>query len=204
MISQEELEQIKIYLEKADNPLFFFDDDNDGLCSYVLFRQFTGKGEGIPIKSHPALDISLLNKVEEHRPDTIFVLDKPIITQEFVDHTKVPVFWLDHHALVSLHGVYYFNPKKKDPHEVSSTTYWAYKTVGGKLWIAALGAISDWTIPDFFPEFAQQYADLLNDKTTAPDILFDSRFGELCRVFSFLSKGRTSDVKKRIRAVLSL
>ena len=204
MIPEEQLTEIKTYLEKAECPLFFFDDDNDGLCSYVLFRQFTGKGYGVPIKAHPALDITLLNKVEEHRPDYIFVLDKPLITQEFIDRVSVPVIWLDHHPLVHLNHVLYFNPKKQHPDEVSSTTYWAYKIVGGKLWIAVLGAVSDWTIPDYFHEFEKQYPDLTNGKSTAPDLLFNSRFGELCRMFSFLTKGRTGDVKKRIKHILNV
>jgi len=204
MIPSEELEELKNYLEKSENPLFFYDDDNDGLCSYALFREFTGKGVGVPIKVHPALDATLLNKVEEHRPDFIFILDKPIVAQEFVDNVKVPVVWLDHHTLIHLNGVKYFNPKKNNPDDVSSTTYWAYKTVGGKLWIAVLGAVSDWTVPDYFDEFKEKYPDLVNGKSTAPDLLFDSRLGELCRIFSFLTKGRTSDVKRRIKAVLEI
>lgn len=204
MIKQEELDEIKSYLEKSENPLFFFDDDNDGLCSFVLFRQFTGKGVGVPIKTHPALDVSLLNKVEEHRPDFIFVLDKPIVSQEFADNVKVPVIWLDHHPLVDLNGIKYFNPKKNNNDDTSSTTYWAYKAVGGKLWVAVVGAVSDWTIPDYFDTFKNEYADLVNGKNNAPDLLFDSKLGELCRIFSFLTKGKTSDVKKRIKAVLKI
>lgn len=204
MIPTEELEKIKDCLKRAENPLFFFDDDNDGLCSFILFRQFTGKGEGVPIKVHPALDANLLNKVEEHRPDYIFILDKPLVAQEFVEGVSVPVIWLDHHPLAELDGVRYFNPKQYNKDDASSTTYWAYKTVGGKLWIGCIGAVSDWTIPDYFNEFSEEYPDLTNKKDNAPDLLYDSKFGELCRIFSFLIKGKTSDVKRRIKTVLKI
>ncbi len=204
MIPEEELAEIKNYLEKSENPLFFFDDDNDGLCSFVLFRQFAGKGDYVPIKTHPALDVSLLNKVEEFRPDYIFVLDKPIITQDFIDGAKVPIIWLDHHPLVKIERVKYYNPKKYDKTDVSSTTYWAYEAVNGKLWIAVVGAVSDWTIPDYFEEFEKKYPDLINGKKTPPELLYNSKLGELCRIMSFLTKGKPSSVTRRIKAILKI
>ncbi len=204
MIPQEELDTLKLYLEKSEKPLFLFDDDNDGLCSYILFKQFTGKGIGIPIKIHPALDVNMLNKVEEHKPDFIFVLDKPLITQEFVDKANIPVIWLDHHPLIKLNNVEYFNPKKYNKDEVSSTTYWAYKAVKGKLWIAIIGAVSDWTIPDYFQEFKLKYNDLTNNQTNPPALLYDSKLGKLCKILSFCLKGRTSEVNRRIKAFLNV
>ncbi len=204
MIPSDDLERIKNYLEKAENPLFFFDDDNDGLCSFILCRNFSGKGAGIPIKTNPDLSAALLNRVDEHRPDYIFVLDKPIISQDFLDGVSVPVVWLDHHPVVQRERVIYFNPKLKNKNESSSTTYWAYKATGGKLWIATIGAVSDWTMPDFFDEFEKKYPDLTNNKKDPPSLLYDSKFGELCRIFSFLTKGKTSDVNKNIAAALAV
>ena len=204
MIPPEQLENIKGYLDRSENPLFFFDDDNDGLCSFILFRQFVDSGIGIPIKTHPDLSEALLNRVIEHNPDYIFILDKPVVSQDFLDQVNVPVIWLDHHSIVKRNNVKYYNPKLNDPNERSSTTYWAYKAVGGKLWIAAIGAVSDWTIPDFFEEFRKEYPDLVGDKKTPPELLYDTKFGKLCKIFSFLNKGKLSIVKKNVRDVLKI
>ena len=50
------LEEIKGYLEKSVNPLFFFDDDADGLCSFLLLYRYFKKGKYVPLKSSPALE----------------------------------------------------------------------------------------------------------------------------------------------------
>ena len=38
-IPESELKEIKNYMEKGENPLIFFDDDHDGLASYILFKK---------------------------------------------------------------------------------------------------------------------------------------------------------------------
>ncbi len=58
------LDKIKPYLENSSNPLIFFDDDADGLSSFLLIYKFIDKGKGIPIK-HRILDDSYLKSVEE-------------------------------------------------------------------------------------------------------------------------------------------
>ena len=58
MLNLSQLKEIKEHLEKAQNPLFFFDNDNDGLCSFLLLRRFIDRGRGIAIKSFPDLNVS--------------------------------------------------------------------------------------------------------------------------------------------------
>src|SRR3989344_3558509 len=93
------LEQIKEFLNKSENPLIFFDDDPDGLCSYLLLSRYFKKGYGVIIKASPKLDISYLRKVEEYCPDLVLILDQPSIEQEFVDKINVPIIWIDHHPV---------------------------------------------------------------------------------------------------------
>ena len=44
-ILDSELKEIRSYLEKSENPLVFFDDDHDGLSSYILIK---GSVQGPP------------------------------------------------------------------------------------------------------------------------------------------------------------
>ena len=45
MIPKKKLEELKDILQKAKNPLFFHDDDPDGLASFLLLRKFKGKAQ---------------------------------------------------------------------------------------------------------------------------------------------------------------
>ena len=55
MLTENQIEEIKEHLDKAQNPLFFFDNDGDGLCSFLLLQRFIKKGKGVAIKSFPEL-----------------------------------------------------------------------------------------------------------------------------------------------------
>ncbi|MDD5133112.1 MAG: DHH family phosphoesterase [Candidatus Nanoarchaeia archaeon] len=202
MIPTSQLKEIKDYLVNAENPLIFFDDDPDGLCSYLLMKQLNDNAKGIVIKSSPVLDVQYLKKIEELSPDIVFVLDKPLISQEFIDNVHVPIIWVDHHPLVQRKGVNYYNPRIKDEKDNSPTTYLVYKALNNNLWIATVGSIADWYIPDFLPEFKKQFPGLLEDQKKPEDILFNSKLGTLVKLFSFNLKGKTSDVRKNI-AILS-
>ena len=202
MISDEELAIIRSYLEKAENPVFLYDDDNDGLCSYLLLKQFCGKGKGIIVKARPHVDKFFVNRINEYSPDIVFILDKPIILEEFVEEVHVPIIWIDHHPVQQIEGVKYFNPLKNNPNgHGMSTSYWCYKAVGGKLWLATIGVVSDWVIPEWIDEFKKRYPGLMEDQKTPEKILFETKLGELCKLFSFFTKGKISDVKKNIKLI---
>jgi len=200
MISKVELKEIRNYLELSQSPLFLFDDDNDGLCSFLLLRKFIQRGNGLQIKTNPEITESSLNLVTNHNPDYIFILDKPLVSQEFIDEAKIPIIWIDHHPPVKRRKVKYFNPMLKSNKE-TSTTYWCYKTVDGSLWIAVIGALSDYTIPDYFKEFRKKYPDLVSNKKTPQDLLYNSQLGKLCKIFSLINKAK-HDVFKRCAHML--
>jgi len=44
MLTETQINEIKEHLEKAQNPLFFFDNDNDGLASFLLLRRYIDRG----------------------------------------------------------------------------------------------------------------------------------------------------------------
>ncbi len=209
MITEDQLKEIKKYLDSSENPLFFYDDDNDGLCSYLLLRKYLGKGKGICVRGKPMLSSEFLRYVKENMPDKIFVLDKPIIDQDFIDNVNVPIIWIDHHTPIEREGVKYFNPRIENEKDRRNVAYWCYKVIllenkngSNGLWIASVGCISDWFLPEFYNDLRKKYKDLFNNEETPEDVLFKSKFGELCRIINFLLKGKVSDVNKSVRLLL--
>ena len=199
MIPENKLKEIRDYLDKAQNPLFFFDDDADGCCSYILFKKYCKKGRGVMLKSVPILDLKLFHKVDMLSPDVIFVLDIAVIDQEFIDKCNVPIIWIDHHQPLNRKGVHYYNPSLWDKDIQTSTTACCYKVTKQDLWIATLGAVSDWTIPDYAKEFSKIYPDLFSkDIKEPPQALFETKIGFLAKILLFNIKGKTSDAMKAV------
>jgi len=204
MIKEKELKEIRKLLEESENPLFFYDDDTDGLCSYLLLKKKYGKGKGICVKGSPVLDEKFVRKIKEVMPDRVFILDIPIVKQDFIDKVNVPIVWIDHHEVCDVEGVKIFNPRKENKDDNSPTAYWCYRVVEENLWIGMIGMIGDWFIPkDLMKEFSKY--DLLDVKVKDPgEALFDSKFGKLVRIFNFVLKGNISDVKNVVSVLLKI
>jgi len=209
MLTTEEILKIRELLHEAQNPLFFFDNDTDGLASYLLLRRFINRGKGVVIKSFPALSSSYASKLNEFNPDFIFILDKPLIEKEFLDKAlekNIRVVWIDHHPLQDkdvTKDIYYFNPlfSKENPTN-EPVAYWAYKIAEKKeeAWISLIGCIGDWFIPDFYNEAAKQYPDILPQKPkSAPAVLFSSDFGKLIKLLNLALKDKTTNVMKMLK-----
>jgi single-stranded DNA-specific DHH superfamily exonuclease len=207
MIPKNQLDEIRGWLEKAQNPVFFFDNDCDGLISFLLLRRFIKRGKGVSIKSFPSLNESYTRKIRELKPDVIFILDKPLVDKEFFEETKlqnIPVIWIDHHPFESeiTENVHYYNPRLNKPESSEPVSYWCYKLTKQDLWLAMIGSVADWHIPDFFDEFKKEYPDLIDDKKTASEILYKTRIGKLIQLFNFALKDRTTNVIKMIKLLV--
>lgn len=201
MLTQEQVDQIKDHLERAQNPIFFFDNDQDGLCSFLLLQRYIGRGKGVTIKSFPSLDASYFRKVEELNSDYIFVLDKPVISKEFfnkVEQFNIPLVWIDHHDVDNEipSFVSYYNPIFNGPSSNEPVTALCYQVTKRKedMWIAVLGCISDGYLPDFYGEFKKNYEDLAVEANTPFDVLYKSKIGELARILSNGLKDSTTNV----------
>tara|TARA_Y100000310_G_scaffold154821_1_gene154351 strand:- start:24 stop:1055 length:1032 start_codon:yes stop_codon:yes gene_type:complete len=205
MLKKTQIEEFRKYLKKSENPLFFFDDDPDGLCSYLILKKYIDKGKGAVLKTKSTLDLNLYHKVEEYMPDFIFVLDIPIIDQEFIDKSNVPIIWLDHHKPVKRKGVKYFNPLLNGSKTVP-TTYMAYKIAEEKdLLLGTVGSIADWYYPSFAKKFSKKYPDLLPEKIkNPPEAIFNSKLGEIINIFAFSLKKQTSKVHKISNLLLKI
>src|SRR3989344_1742281 len=199
------LKKIKELLDKSQNPLIFFDDDPDGLCSYLLLMKYLKRGDGVILKNSPTLDESYIVKVRQYCPDLVIVLDKPIISQDFVDKVNCPVIWIDHHPVIEIKGVKYFNPRFKNNEDNRPVTYWCYKLVNGEKWIAMMGIVSDWSL-EGFDKLKKDYKTLLGDaKIKSPDdVLYDTEFGKLIKIVSFVLKGVTSETYKFIELMMKV
>ncbi len=194
------LKQIKKYLEDSSNPLIFFDDDADGLASFLLIKKYLNRGRGVTVKNN-VLDESYLKSVDYYNPDLILVLDKHGISQDFVDKINVPILWIDHHPIEEVKGVKHFNPKYLDKNDNKPTSYWCYELVKENLWIASVGIISDWCL-EYYKEFCEKYKDLANPQLKEPpEVLFNTKIGILSKLFTFILRGKTADVKKYINVL---
>jgi len=200
MLSQKEIQEIREELLHCKQPLFFFHDDPDGLSSFLLFYRYIKEGNGVIVKTYPDLGTVFLKKVQEYNPDKIFILDKALVSQEFLDGVNCPVIWIDHHGPYERQRVKYFNPRIKDPNDNTPVSYICYKVVEQDLWIAMVGVVGDWQMPIFSKEFSEKYPDLLPKHITKPEkVLFSTHLGTLIRIFSFILKGKNKEAMKCVK-----
>ncbi|MBI4738859.1 DHH family phosphoesterase [Candidatus Woesearchaeota archaeon] len=192
-------------LDDCSRPIYFFGDDSDGLCSFLLLYRYKREGKGVCVKAKPKLDSKFLNVVRDYAPDKAFILDVPLLDQDFVDAANIPMVWIDHHPPLEVHKVKYFNPRKNEPAENICTTHLCFNVVRHArpqdLWIAMLGTVGDWQLPlDLAAEFSAKYPDLLSADVTRPEkALFDTPLGKLVRLYNFILNGKTPDVNQSIK-----
>jgi len=211
MLTEIQISQIKEHLEKAQNPIFFFHNDQDGLCSFLLLQRWLGRGRGVAVKTFPALDESYFRKVQELKADYVFILDVPLVSPEFFERLRevnLPVVWIDHHdvQLDNPRFVNYYNPFFNGKSTNEPVAVLCYQITGNKndLWIATFGAISDGFLPDFYNEFLEKYPDL-GIKTKNPfQVLYESKIGEISFMLSSGLKDKTSNVVSMLKFLMGV
>ncbi len=201
MLTPQQAAFLKEELMSASNPLFIHDDDPDGLCSYLLLYRQRKEGKGAILNSAPKLDERFLRKVEEVSPDKIFVLDIPIVEQEFIDKANRPIFWLDHHQPLERTKIHYFNPRIQNPDAYYPTTAMAYQVTQNPedMWIAMVGCLADWYLPNFVDQFKEKYPELLLETGDLTKLVYHQPIGQLVKLFFFILKGPTAEVRKSIK-----
>jgi len=168
MIPRERLQVMKKRIEQAKNPLFLFDDDADGVSSFLLCYDFVKRGYGVVVNTTPHLTMEHLHYVERYKPDLVVILDLAEVDQEFIDACSCEVLWLDHHQPLERQNVVYENPMLHEPKDNRPVTYWCYQMLGGKIWVAALGSVGDWYMHTFLHEFRKEFPDLLEVELKTP------------------------------------
>ena len=213
MLTKKQIEEIREHLNKAQNPIFFFDNDVDGLCSFILLRRYSEKGKGVAIKSFPSLDLTHFRKVHELNSDYIFVLDKSLISEEFFKEAEkfnIPIVCIDHHEIpknIQEFAGYYnpFSNKTKEESNEKPTTYLCYQVSKKKsdLWIAVTGCIADKFLPEFYKEFKNKYPELSIDSEDAFEIRYKSQIGKILKILSFALKDRTTNVVAMMKFLIN-
>ncbi len=209
MLTKKQINEIREHLEKAQNPVFFYDNDADGLCSFLIFRRFVDRGKGVAIKSYPELNVQYASKVQEFKADYVFILDKPEVSKEFleeVDKMQIPIVWIDHHLTKfkfhkKFSNVHYYNPARNSGKNKSSepVTYLTYKITSRKeeLWIAIMGCIADHYLPDFSKEFSERYKEYWGDNIKEPfDAYYKTEIGRIAMSLNFGLKDSITNVVK--------
>ncbi|MBW3016276.1 DHH family phosphoesterase [Candidatus Woesearchaeota archaeon] len=203
MLTPQEAAKLKEELTNCTYPLFIFHDDPDGLASFLLCYRYVKEGRGMPVKAYPRITPEpYVKKATDFGADKIFILDVAMVDQEFIDEVKIPVVWIDHHAVLERDRVKYFNPQKRGINTPTPVLIW--QAIGEErpqdIWIAVTGAIGDWHFPNFAIQF-QQASKLLPKTSTVEEALFNSPIGTLVKVFSFNLKGKMSEVTTAVKVL---
>jgi len=205
MLSESEIKEIKEHLEKAQNPVFFYDNDADGLCSFLLLRRFLERGKGVAVRSYPELNVSYAKRAKELEADYVFVLDKPVISKSFVkelDEMHLPLVWIDHHKMEQdwkadeFTQVWIYNSFKEGSGE--PVTFVCFKISGREedLWIAVMGCIADHYMPAFAEKFGEKYSSFWGKVKDPFEAYYKTEIGKIALSLNFGLKDSTSNIVK--------
>lgn len=205
VVPEPELQKARDMLQAAARPLFLYDNDCDGVSSFVLGYQFCKEGRGVPVKPSPYITEDYVRRLAEYSPDLVVILDIGNVSEDFLSQTQTPVLWIDHHEPQEIAkrfpNVHYINPRKWDDNNNLPTIFWMYQITKLNLWLAVVGIVADWHLPpeELLCEFRKHYADLLPEKfETQEDLYLDTPIGLLIRILQFNFKGSTNDVRKSV------
>lgn len=201
MLSQEELKKLKEILESSQNPVFFFDNDADGLCSYILLKKSLQRGKGVMIKSFPDLGEHILHKVEELNADQVFCLDYSLISQGFIEGLKernIPLTIIDHHKVENYDFVKEYAEIFNSYPSSEPTAYLCYKVFPKKenQWLAMVGCVNDIFKPEFAKEFAKENSEIYQNKLDTFETLYKTEIGKIALMLNYGLKDSTTNVLK--------
>ncbi|NQV08777.1 DHH family phosphoesterase [Candidatus Woesearchaeota archaeon] len=194
--------QLRKEFDSAHNPVYLFDDDADGLCSFLQVYRHIKDGKGIIVKTTPRITEQFVGKCQDHTPDKIFVLDIATVDQEFIDKVKIPVVWVDHHGPVERNNIKYHNSRIQYDNNIP-TSMLCYNALKKDLWIAMAGIVADWQLPrELAKEFSEKYPKLLPADIKKPeDAMFTTEIGRLGKILGFNLKGNIKEVMKSIKVL---
>jgi single-stranded DNA-specific DHH superfamily exonuclease len=205
MLSKQELKDLLEELESAQTPFVFYDDDPDGVISYILLKKRFDQYDGTIIKGAPFLEEKYAERVRIEEPDKVVILDKPMVEDNFFKQVQRPIVWVDHHEPRKVpKNVAYFNPRIKKKSDRSPTSYIMYKAVGGPLWLAMIGVVGDWYISPELKKLSKEKPRILPKVVSPPQVLFDTEFGKLIKIVAFLLKQRISDINNSVEDLLKI
>ena len=213
MLSKKQIVEVREHLEKAQNPAFLYDNDADGFCSFLLLRRWLGRGTGMAIRSYPDLDVSYVKRIEQAGADYVFVLDKPVISDTFIEgihNLGLPFVWIDHHDMPlpkMYENMHVYNPARNKGKQKSGepVTYLCYAITQRKedLWLAVAGCVADHYLPKFAKEFGKQNPELWGNVKEPFDAYFRTEIGKIAQAFNFGVKDKALNIESMQEYVFS-
>ncbi len=209
-LEEQAITDIRKRVQQAARPLVFFDDDADGLSSFLLTYQLNPNAIPLRAAMGPELKTDFIRYVDEHQPDLILVLDKPRANPEFFEEVRTPTIWIDHHDPTTqephtwpYNQLNYYNPLLSDEEDDRPVSYWMQQITTGPLWLAAVGVTSDWS-NELLPALREAHPELLPATNDIQEVLFNSPLGDIIQVLNFSLKGRTRDINKNLKALTKI
>jgi single-stranded DNA-specific DHH superfamily exonuclease len=217
-LTKKQISEIKGHLENAQNPLFLFDNDQDGLCSFLLLQRFIRRGKGFHVKNARSTGNDYIRKINEFNSDYVFILDVPEFSEEFfseIQKMNLRVVWIDHHDIPKNKipdFVNYYNPLRNRKKTNEPVTYLCWQIVGKNrkedLWLGVVGCVADSFVPDFYKDFEKEFPELcLNSEARikeAFDIFYGCEIGKIARIFGFAIKDSTTNVISMIKFLMKV
>ncbi|MFA5953003.1 MAG: DHHA1 domain-containing protein [Candidatus Pacearchaeota archaeon] len=209
MLTKKQISEIKVLLEKSQNPLFFFDNDQDGFCAFLILRRALERGKGIAVKNTP-MGKEYFRRVDEFYPDLIVILDQPEVSLEFfqeVEKVNVPVLFIDHHEIDNKKipdFVNYYNPVFNRKKSNEPTTFLCSSIFKRKddEWLEVVGCISDRFLPKSYKNFYKQYPELGIKSNDVYDIFYRSEIGKISQILGAGLKDKTTNVVNMIKFLI--
>jgi len=217
-LTKKQISEIREHLDKAQNPLFLFDNDQDGLCSFLLLRRFIQTGKGFPVKNARLSGKDYLRKIREFNSDYVFILDVPEFSEEFLNEIEkfnLPVVWIDHHDIPKNKipkFVNYYNPFFNRKSSNEPVTFLCWQIVGKSQkqdsWLGVVGCVADSFVPDFYEDFKKDYPELSliakERNLSAFDIFYGSEIGRISRILGFGLKDKTTNVINMMKFLMKV
>ena len=210
-LTKTQIKEIREHLSNAQNPLFLFDNDQDGLCSFLILQRFIGRGKGFPVKQTPMSE-DYFRRVNELNPDYVFILDVPEVKQSFwekINQINLPVVWIDHHEK-NLNDipkfVKHYNPLFNKKKINLPTTFLCYQVSGKKedLWVSIVGNVSDKNVPKYWEEFKKDFPELAIESDDAQEIFYNSEIGKVAQMLGYGLKDKTTNVISMLKFLMKV
>ena len=206
-MKDKKIEKIREILESSQNPLFLFDNDADGLCSFLIMQRKLGRGKGVPIKSYPELSENYIRKVDEFNPDIIFILDKAQVSKEFIERASernLFIVWIDHHEsdFKEEENILYYNsyPSSEPTSEIVQEICKEEKD----LFLSIIGCVSDSNMPKAAKKFEKEFPELLNSNLTGFEALHSTEVGKFALMLNFGLMNSTTNVIKLMKHLMKI
>jgi len=190
-------------LESCERPVFVFDDDCDGLASFLILYNHIKKGIPMVIKSSPNLTEKYVTIINSFNPDLLVILDIALVQEEALNMINCDVIWIDHHEPQESYNTLYINPQIEGLEYPTSLA--SYNIVNDNLWLCVAGCISDYYYPSELVELLRkESSSLLDDKNSIDSIHYETNLGRIIDILSFSMKGTVKDALSLIRILMKL